>query len=61
MKQLLSVSETAKVFGISRNRLYELVHSDPTLPALQIGVYKKINTVLFAEWLNQATREGRKL
>ncbi|MBF7097604.1 excisionase [Alkalibacter mobilis] len=60
-KQLISISEAAKIFGIGRDRLYRLAYTDPTMPIVKIGQYMKVNSVLFSDWLNEATRQGRNL
>lgn len=61
MKPVMSIIETAKEFGLGRDRLRYIVRTDPTVPKLRIGKSVKINTALFQEWLDQATREGRQI
>ncbi len=58
---LISIPKAAKEFGIGRDRLYELVRTDPTIPKISVGEYVKINKPLFEEWLNKATKEGKPL
>lgn len=58
---LISIPEAAKEFGIGKNRLYELVYSDSTIPKIKIGQYTKLNKILFIQWLDKATQEGRQL
>jgi hypothetical protein len=60
-KYLISIPKAAKEFGIGRDRLYALCNTDPTIPAIKVGEYTKINKALFAEWLDKATKEGRAL
>jgi predicted DNA-binding transcriptional regulator AlpA len=56
---LISIPEAAKQFGIGRNRLYELVYSDPTIPKISVGEYTKLNKRLFEQWIDKATQEGK--
>lgn len=58
---LVSISEAAKIFGIGRTKLYELVSSDNSIPAVKVGAYTKINRKLFEQWLDEATIEGKEL
>lgn len=58
---LISIPQAAKEFGIGRNKLYELVYSDSTIPILKVGEYIKINKTLFSQWLDKATQEGKQL
>lgn len=58
---LISIPKAAKEFGIGRDRLYALCNSDPTVPIIKVGEYTKINKPLFVEWLDNATREGKKI
>lgn len=60
-KKLISIKEAAKYFGIGRDALYALSRTEPDIPILNIGENKKVNVTLFAEWLDKATAEGRKL
>lgn len=56
---ILSVEETAKVFGIGEHTIRNLIKTDPTLPKLPVGNRMKINSGLFKEWLDKATKEGK--
>ncbi|HAA43708.1 MAG TPA: hypothetical protein DCE02_06890 [Ruminiclostridium sp.] len=56
MKLLMSVREAAEAFGIGRDKLYQMVNNDPTLPTIKVGDRIKINTDLFREWLNEKTK-----
>lgn len=58
MKVLISINEAAEIFGIGQQKLRQLCFTDSTMPVLEIGKHKKINTVLFQEWLNEKTRNG---
>lgn len=58
---LISIPKAAKEFGIGRDRLYALCNSDPTVPIIKVGEYTKINKPLFVEWLDNATREDKKI
>ena len=59
LKYLLSVNEATKLFGIGRDRLYSLIKSEEGFPVVKIGNNYKINRVLFEEWLDKASIEGR--
>lgn len=58
---ILSIEETAKIFGIGANTLRELIRTDEDIPILKVGAHIKINSGLFKEYLDKATREGRNL
>lgn len=60
-KYLLPVSEASKVYGIGRDKFYQLIRSQKDIPIIKIGGATKINSILFEEWLNKCTREGRAL
>ncbi|SDZ38764.1 helix-turn-helix domain-containing protein [Thermoactinomyces sp. DSM 45892] len=47
-----SVEQTAKMLGISRTKLYELLHR-PDFPVVDIGHRKLIPRKNLEEWLNQ--------
>lgn len=57
----MSVTEAAKTFGISRDRLYALVKTEPDIPIIHLGEFIKINTPMFEIWLDRITQEGRRL
>ena len=61
MKYLISIPEAAKIYGIGRTKLYELVSSDHSIPAVKVGAYTKLNRKLFEQWLDEATIEGKEL
>ena len=61
VKKLMSIVEAAKHFGIGRDALYALSRTEPDIPILIINDKKKVNVPLFAEWLDKATAEGRRL
>ena len=61
MKKLLTINEAAQEFGIGRNKLYRMIKTEPDIPILKLeGIYK-VNSTMFSEWLDKATREGREL
>lgn len=59
-KYLCSVTQGAAIFNIGRDKLYELVRAK-RIPCIQIGNVTKINVPMFEKFLEEATREGRKL
>ena len=61
MKYLISIPEAAKIYGIGRTRLYELITSDSSIPVVKVGAYTKLNRKLFEQWLDEATIEGKEL
>ena len=58
---LISIPSAAAVYGIGRTKLYELVNSDNSIPAVKVGAYTKLNRKLFEQWLDEATIEGKEL
>mgnify|MGYP000860844113 CR=1 FL=1 len=58
---LISIPAAAAVYGIGRTKLYELVNSDNSIPAVKVGAYTKLNRKLFEQWLDEATIEGKEL
>lgn len=58
MKPIMSIFQTAKEFGIGRDKLRAMVRNDPPVPTIKIGQKIKINTELFQEWLNEKTKNG---
>ncbi len=60
-KYLMSITEASKYFGIGRDKLYQIVRSEPDIPVLRIGDINKINVPLFEDWLDEVTKEGREL
>ena len=58
MKILLNTKEASQLSGLSLDRIYELIHTDPTFPKLKVGKNYKVNSVLLTEYLNQRTRKG---
>jgi len=61
MPVLISVSEAAAYYGIGRDRLYNLIKSDPDFPNVKIGSRQRVNTLMMPEYLNKVTLEGRTL
>lgn len=60
-KKLVSITEAGKIFGLGRDSMYALVRSEPDLPKIKIGQVTKINVPLMEQWIDEATKEGRKL
>ena len=60
-KYLVSITEAGKIFGIGRDKLYALARSQPDFPVIIIGTTTKVNIPLMEQWLDKATKEGRKL
>lgn len=58
-KYLLSVREASEIYGIGRDRIYELIRSDPEFPVVKIGSNFKVNRPLLEVWLDKITKEGR--
>ena len=50
---LINVSETAELLGLSHNSLYSLLNGDPTFPAIRIGKKWIIQKNRIPAWLNQ--------
>lgn len=57
-EKFMSVRKASEYFGIEKNRFYELMRTDPTIPKLKIGSKFKVNTDLLMDWLNEKTRRG---
>jgi len=61
MKKLLTINEAVQEFGIGRNKLYRMIKAEPDMPILKLeGIYK-VNSTMFSEWLDKATKEGKEL
>lgn len=60
-KYLLSVREASELYGIGRDRIYELIRSDPGFPVVKIGANYKVNKPLLEAWLDKITIEGKTL
>lgn len=58
MKILLNTMEASELSGLSKDKIYELIHTDPNFPKLKVGKNYKVNSVLLAEYLNEKTRKG---
>ncbi len=61
VKKLCSIVEASRIFGIGRDRLYELSRSESDIPILIINGRKRVNVSLMEQWLDKATAEGREL
>lgn len=60
-KYMLTVTEAAAAFGIGENTIRELIRTDNSFPVIKVGTHNKINSGLFRDWLDRATKEGRQL
>lgn len=60
-KYLISIVEASKMFGIGRDAFYAMARSEPDIPIIKIGSISKVNVPLMEQWLDKATKEGRKL
>lgn len=60
-KYLMTVKEASEYFGIGRNKLYEILKSQPDVPVVKIGDYTKINVPMFKKWLDDCVEQGRAL
>lgn len=58
MKKLYSVIEAGKAIGIGKQKMYQLVKSDPDLPTVLIGSVTKINMGLIDEYLKKKCKDG---
>ena len=56
-KMALSVSEAARELGISRPKVYDLIHSEG-FPACKIGTRTIINRAALQRWLDERTGDG---
>ena len=56
-KLALSVTETAKLLGVSRPMVYQLIHR-ADFPAFRIGGRVLISRDLLAEWVREQGRNG---
>ncbi len=54
----LSITEAAKLLGISRPTLYNLLHR-ADFPAFKLGGRTLISTEGLREWVRAQTREGK--
>ena len=60
-KLTLSVKETVDLTGIGRNKILELIHTDPKFPYIRVGRTYRVNANLLQDYLNQATRMNKAL
>jgi excisionase family DNA binding protein len=61
MKHLLTIKEATQEFGIGKDIMYRLIHTESNFPKLKVGSFYKINAPMFQEWLNEKTRKGESL
>jgi excisionase family DNA binding protein len=61
MKKLVSINEASKIYGIGREKLYDMIRTEDDLPVIMVGKHVKINTTLFEEWLDKKTVKRNKL
>lgn len=52
-----SVEQACKVLGVSRSKLYELLHR-PDFPVVSVGQRKLIPRKQLEQWLNQQAQTG---
>ncbi len=57
--KLLSVNQVSRHYSLSKYTIYNLIKSDPTFPAVNIGPRKnyRIQSDLFKIWLDQRLKE----
>ena len=60
-KMTLSILEAVEVSGIGRNKILELIKTDPKFPYIKIGTHYKINRQMLQEYLNEATKMNKVL
>lgn len=63
--KLVSIKQAAKIFNFPLQKLYQLVENKE-VPYIEIQnlsgtVSKKINTRVFAEWLDKLAEENRRI
>jgi len=58
MEQLLSVTETAKLLGISKTNLWKLIHKEE-IPCIRIGCRSLFTESLLKNWIEARTIPGR--
>lgn len=62
VKATLTIEECAKLSGIGRDKILELVHkTNSDFPCFKVGSKFLINRDMFINWLNRVTEEGRTL
>lgn len=57
-KEFLTPIEAAKVLGISRNGMYDLLRSDKEFPVLRIGRLYKISRTELNHWVEKNSYKG---
>lgn len=59
--ELLPISQIVQQCNLSKYAIYELIRSDPTFPAINIGPKKnyRIQPTLLEEWFKQKSRDER--
>ena len=58
-KMTLSVREAAELIGISRPKMYELIHSHE-IPSIHIGKKITISRKALMDWLSEGETNGKK-
>lgn len=54
MAILMTIKDASAYFGIDKNIMYDLAKRSD-VPVVKVGTRKKINSVLFQDWLNRKT------
>lgn len=52
MRQLLTLKQACEILQIGDTKIRELIYTDPTFPAYQIGGRWKIDAAELDEWIN---------
>lgn len=58
-KMTLSVREAAELIGISKPKMYELIHSNE-IPSIHVGKKIVIARQAFMDWLSEGDTNGKK-
>lgn len=58
---IISIEKAAKIFGLGEHTIRHHLKTDLTFPKILVGSHAKINSGLFKEWIDKATKEGRQL
>ena len=59
-KLFISVKKAADMFNISKSSLYEIIKTEPSFPAMNVGAKKKlvIDSSSAERWFKDRTRSG---
>ena len=63
--RLVSIKQASKIFGFPLQKLYQLIN-DQAVPYVEIenlsgSISNKINTRVFAEWLDDLAKENKRI